>query len=137
MEYLLIKIQNHEINNMNSGETNKKKYKRPKNKTSATTRPETSVSNSWGSFCLCELVLRIFSHAFLYTKLLMIYDYLQKGLSSNNANELEQPEPQYPLLAKDSEWVDILQTTPTGTKGNSDAEAVLQLVIIYLLTDTY
>ncbi|XP_034828676.1 uncharacterized protein [Maniola hyperantus] len=77
---------------MNSGETNKQKYKRPKHKTFATTRPEAS-----------------------------------KGESSSNANEVERAEPQCPLLAKDSEWVDIIQNTP-DSKSNSDAEAILQLV---------
>ncbi|XP_075992143.1 uncharacterized protein LOC142987333 [Anticarsia gemmatalis] len=43
------------------------------------------------------------------------------------------PEPLCPLLAKDSEWVDILQTTPAestnkSTTNVSDEEEVLQLV---------
>ncbi|XP_052747280.1 uncharacterized protein LOC112058239 [Bicyclus anynana] len=76
-----------------NGETNKKKYKRPKHKTLATTHPETS-----------------------------------KGENSSNPNEIEKSEPQCPLLAKDSEWVDILQTTSTDSKGNSEDEAILQLV---------
>ncbi|CAH2238117.1 jg18495 [Pararge aegeria aegeria] len=80
---------------MNSGETNKKKYKRRKHETLVTTRPETS-----------------------------------KGESSSNANEAEQPEPKCPLLAKDSEWVDILKTAADSKdeKNNSGEEAIPHLV---------
>lgn len=45
------------------------------------------------------------------------------GDSNNNA-----VEPHCPLLAKDSEWVDILQTSTKSSASNSDEEEVLQLV---------
>ncbi|KAJ0181744.1 hypothetical protein K1T71_002466 [Dendrolimus kikuchii] len=75
---------------MNDSDFNKK-YKRPKQKTSATTNPETSRPDS----------------------------------------EINASEPLCPLLAKDSEWVDILQTNPNGPNSStnvSDDEEILQLV---------
>lgn len=53
----------------------------------------------------------------------------------------KQPEPLCPLLAKDSEWVDILQTSQTDAAKSStnvsDEEEVLQLVNYFVFIITF
>lgn len=65
------------------------------------------------------------------------YFELQR-INTNNSREIardDSPEGTCPLLAKDSEWVDILQTpilpnpVPSSSSNIGDEEAVLQLVI--------
>ncbi|KAM3959036.1 uncharacterized protein ACR2FA_006877 [Aphomia sociella] len=82
---------------MNSSDCDKThKYKRPKQKTTSTTKPQTSTSND-----------------------------------TTSRHESKRSEPLCSLLAKDSEWVDILQAPMTEANKSSNVcneEELLQLV---------
>lgn len=105
---------------MNSRDLNNK-YKRPKKKTHSTTNPELQVSYSF--FVIKNLINFCFN--FCFNKIIF-----QRPKNHKNEVVRKPLEPLCPLLAKDSEWVDILQTPGNSPESTnvSEEEAVLQLV---------